>query len=273
MRSFRTLSALFAVLAVLTYGPAAHAATIDGTSGDDDLFGTNSDDTIQGFGGNDYEFGKKGNDIVSDISGGGSYLFGGSGFDRVISYASFANIYDDDGKKGDEKGDRLKTNDGIDSIYSIDGEVDKIFCGDGGDEVYADKSDIVADDCEDVYNENTDLPGQLFVGGAGNDVVMGDNDFQRIFGKNGNDRLNGGGETDYLFGGRGKDTLSGDNGIDLLVDDDGEAGDLLKGGNDGDQIYSADGAIDYVDCGDGVDEVYVDGSDNTLLNCETVHIL
>jgi Ca2+-binding RTX toxin-like protein len=83
------------------------------------------------------------------------------------------------------------------------------------------------------------------------------------------DVLEGGAGIDLLLLGRGPDVADGGAGIDRLVDEDGTAGDVLRGGTDGDTILSADGAADKIECGDGKDLVFADPADTTT-GCEIV---
>lgn len=110
-------------------------------------------------------------------------------------------------------------------------------------------------------------------GGAGNDVLIG-NDAANILtgnqgddmlmGRAGDDTLNGGNGNDELYGDEGNDTLNGGNGVDLLEggdDDDtlngGNGDDTLNGGAGSDTLTGGKGADHFVfdAIGDGVDTV------------------
>jgi Ca2+-binding RTX toxin-like protein len=70
--------------------------TIIGTSGDDLLFGTDSDDVICGLGGNDILFGRRGDDRL--IGGeGNDILFGSFGDDRLIGGEGDDLLFGNDG--------------------------------------------------------------------------------------------------------------------------------------------------------------------------------
>jgi hypothetical protein len=149
MRTLATL-AVTAIGAMLLFAAAAVAENITGTQGDDVLTGTISDDHIVA---------KKGNDQVSALAGNDN-VAGGKG---------------DDTLNGDEGNDTLSGKKGADTINGGPGNdvinargdgkksgPDRIACGEESDEyandsdtVRADRSDVVAADCE-----NVDRPGK-----------------------------------------------------------------------------------------------------------------
>ena len=84
-----------------------------------------------------------------------------------------------------------------------------------------------------------------FIGGNGNDTLLG-------LGQG--DFLSGGIGNDVLDGGSGDDTLNGDAGNDLLVG--GEGNDLLRGGVGNDRyVVSSTNGIISEDAGEGIDQV------------------
>jgi hypothetical protein len=95
----------------------------------------------------------------------------------------------------------------------------------------------------------TNTSGLSKVGTQGRDVLVG---------TAGPDRLSGRGGDDVLFGGPGNDTLTG-----------GAGNDRYFGGLGDDRIYANDGERDFIDCGDGRDQVDADGLD-ILSGCELV---
>ena len=125
-------------------------------------------------------------------------------------------------------------------------------------------------------------------GGAGNDELqLGPGDDEAL-GRGGHDLLEGSSGNDTLLGGLGADTLDGGEGDDVLVDDPvdrardvirggpgndrlhaGIGADVLDGGPGDDTAFVANGAIDRVDCGDGIDGAYADRGD-VLISCERV---
>ena len=125
------------MLGVLLLGGAALADTIDGTSGPDDLVGTDNDDVIHASGGADYVSGLAGPDLV----------YAGAGNDTVVGRDGNDRIY------GNTGSDTLFGNESNDTINSAgDGVKDVVKCGIGkNDTAYVDKIDWVKENCENVY--------------------------------------------------------------------------------------------------------------------------
>jgi Ca2+-binding RTX toxin-like protein len=124
-------------LGVLLVGGVALADTIDGTSGADDLVGTDKDDVIHASGGADYVSGLAGPDL----------LYAGAGNDTVVGREGNDRIY------GNTGSDMLFGNQSNDTINSAgDGAKDVVKCGIGkNDTAYVDKIDWVKKNCENVY--------------------------------------------------------------------------------------------------------------------------
>jgi Ca2+-binding RTX toxin-like protein len=122
---------------LLLGGGVALADTIDGTSGPDDLVGTDQEDVIHASGGADYVSGLAAADV----------LYAGAGNDMVVGREGNDSIY------GNTGSDTLVGEDGNDTINSAgDGVKDVVKCGQGNtDTVYVDKIDWVKKNCENVY--------------------------------------------------------------------------------------------------------------------------
>ena len=145
------VSCVFVILA----GPAL-AKTADGTDGDDRLIGTNGSDTLSGGKGEDAIRGLQGdaelNGGIGDDGGafterGGKGLFGGSGSDELRARGG------NDTLEGGAGADLLRGGNGDDTIVeSGDGAgKDRVYCGRGRDEVFADEGDVVDEEsCERV---------------------------------------------------------------------------------------------------------------------------
>ncbi|MBE9042430.1 calcium-binding protein [Oscillatoriales cyanobacterium LEGE 11467] len=88
------------------------------------------------------------------------------------------------------------------------------------------------------------------IGGNGNDVLIGENDFDLLIGGGGDDTIRGGAQTDALIGGEGDDLLIGDTGDDQIFG--GEGNDTIVWNN-------GDGS-DLMEGGNGLDTVQVNGS-------------
>jgi RTX calcium-binding nonapeptide repeat (4 copies) len=124
-------------LGVLLASGVALADTIDGTSGSDDLVGTDNDDVIYASGGADYVSGLAGPDL----------LYAGAGNDTVVGRDGNDRIY------GNTGSDELYGNHHNDTINSArDGVRDVVKCGFGeNDTAYVDEEDWVDENCENVY--------------------------------------------------------------------------------------------------------------------------
>jgi Ca2+-binding RTX toxin-like protein len=125
------------MLGVLLLGGVALADTIDGTSGPDDLVGTDQADVIYAKGGKDYVSGLAAADV----------LYAGAGNDTVVGRDDNDRIYGKDGY------DVLVGNGGNDTINSAgDGVRDVVKCGFGdADTAYVDEEDWVKNTCENVF--------------------------------------------------------------------------------------------------------------------------
>jgi Ca2+-binding RTX toxin-like protein len=122
---------------LLLGGGVALADTIDGTSGPDDLVGTDKDDVIHASGGADYVSGLAAADV----------LYAGAGNDTVVGREGNDRIY------GNTGSDTLVGEEGNDSINSAgDQTKDVVKCGIGkNDTAYVDKVDWVKKNCENVF--------------------------------------------------------------------------------------------------------------------------
>jgi hypothetical protein len=87
-------------------------------------------------------------------------------------------------------------------------------------------------------------------GGSADDVLLGNDDANRLDGGQGRDTIDGRGGADQLLGGAGSDTLAGGEGDDSIVARD---------------VYR-----DSVDCGPGADGVLSDKGDLVAKGCEGV---
>lgn len=119
MRGRLALACVAMAIGVFLVGGVALAAGFRGTSGPDEISGTDRKDTIRGLGGDDRLSGRSGADEI--------YGNGGS--------------------------DKINGNNGDDRLMAADGRRDVIRCGDGTDYVYADRIDTVYYRCETIKIE------------------------------------------------------------------------------------------------------------------------
>ena len=170
-------------LVMLAAGGVALAVTKIGTDGPDTLRGTNKADNLIGKGGNDRLFslagrdtllGGTGKDVVwggrivgrccddNDFSGGDKNVAGGPGNDVVNGGRGSDNILGGGGNdnlfEGAEpdvaKPDILSAGDGNDAVWVLNWSPrgkDILSCGSGFDWVIADRTDVIAPDCERVF--------------------------------------------------------------------------------------------------------------------------
>jgi Ca2+-binding RTX toxin-like protein len=113
-----------------------------------------------------------------------------------------------------------------------------------------------------AFTSQTD-PGDLILGGDGDDTLNGGDSGDTLNGQDGNDLLFGGCNNDLLLGGTGMDTLNGGFGEDTL---DGQGGaDLLLGNQDNDTFLwgSSSGGNDTVVGDSGLDTTSVTGTNGS----------
>src|SRR5215471_2478114 len=243
------------------------------------------DDELNGGLGNDQLFGDEGRDT----------LRGGPGVDLLDGGLG------DDVLDGEEDNDELLGGEGADELYGGAGQ--DILWGwalgwsfnPNSVASYGILNGQVVVDGDDILDGGADSDqlygfagNDILQGGAGDDVLWGDNLPNRAFALSGNDFLSGGtgndqllgdGGDDTLFGGPGDDTLWGDSGAVPASQDgqdflDGEDGnDQLIGGGGTDVLYGSAGldtlwggaGDDTLSGGDDNDTLYGEDGNDTLL--------
>lgn len=233
-------------------------ATIIGTSGADQIIGTNGPDVIVGGGGADSIFGLAGNDVICGGAG-ANEIFGGAGNDIL---------------QGGGVVDRMRGGPGNDIIRGGPGN-DNIVAGDGFDRVFGDRGHDYLEGGNGVDKLNGGDGADSLVGGPGNDLLVGNAGNDRLFGNNEADKLIGGPGVDRLHGGNGPDVLQGGGGNDTLIGWTGNdslygqgGNDILQGGPDADTTFGGPGA-DQHQGGNGLDTCNDTGAGNTYAGCET----
>ena len=234
-----------------------NGAVINGTSGNDWLYGYSGDDTINGLGGDDYVYGDAGDDTLHGGDGedwlygqlGDDILDGGDGFDRIDFRGSTASVVVDfdtgtatgvaigtdqlvniERAIGSNFNDRLNGSNTLgDAWESYTGGLgnDTINGAGGNDSVWYGRSNAAI---------HLDLSSGIVTGGSGTDqllsieAVIGSNYADTLLGSEDNDWIypdalgdNGAG-TNFKIG--GADTIDGKGGIDTVKytntqDDDG----------------------------------------------------
>lgn len=247
-----------------------------GIGGDDELQGDDGDDVLEGGAGADQLNGGAGVDWVlylesdtgvtvnlSDNTASGGHAQGdvlsnieniaGSLYQDVLTGDESANElfgYEDD--------DELIGNDG-DDVLEGGGGSDRLNGGAGTDTVSYKSSyigvrvNLKEDTLEgghavgDVLTDIENIAGSVY-----KDVLVGDDDVNRLDGDEGDDELKGGSGNDQLFGNLGNDRLYGGNGDDELRGNEGN--DRLFGESGDDSLYG----------GDADDELYGGGNNDQL---------
>jgi hypothetical protein len=91
---------------------------------------------------------------------------------------------------------------------------------------------------------------------------------ENVISGSGDDILLGNDEANRLDAGRGRDTIDGRGGEDQLLG--GSGSDTVRGGDGGDYIVTRDVYRDTVDCGFGADQLLSDRGDSVAPGCEGV---
>ena len=165
--------------------------TLYGKRGDDLLVGNGGDDTLLGGLGNDQVLGGSGADTL-DGSAGNDYLDGGLGADFMLGGPGHDTYI-------------------VDQLGDIALEV--ISGGAGGDDLIVSAIDLTAPDNVENLQAATAAVVDL-EGNALDNVLVGNNESNRLSGLRGRDTLLGEGGDDVLDGGQGVDSLAGHTGND-----------------------------------------------------------
>ena len=283
-------------------------------AGDDVLSGNSSANVLNGNGGNDQLFGEGGNDEL--IGGDGDdFLQGGGGSDinnggAGIDTASFADIGAPVTVTVDEEGNGeavyfpapgVEIVDQLISIENFVGTLDST----GADTI--DLSNFFADESDPTVGVRVDLdiatPGgevsqdgviqvngvtvseitdfENIVGTDGNDVLLGNQEINEIFGGDGDDAIHTFGGADFADGGDGIDTLlltATPVGTVATLDEDGDgtvfingnAADVfenfenISGSNAGDDILTGNSSANVLNGNGGNDELFGLGGADTI---------
>src|SRR3954469_12888668 len=230
---------------------------VDGTDGDDYVFGTAVADRIDGKDGNDTVFAKGGDDVLKGGAG-NDVLIGGAGLDTyVFTRGDGKDVVDDEVTIGNQTeasrlqfgagvdGSALKFRLGVDDSLLIDaGNGDAmLFQHFNPDEPLSTPVLGVID-----FTDNGSLTyaallakGFDLEGTNDDDVIRGTAVTDRIVAKSGNDYLSAGAGDDMIDGGGGDDVISGGEGNDVLLG--GEGADLLHGGAGDDRFFAGEGDV------------------------------
>ena len=201
-----------------------------------------------------------GSDISDDLraSERPAVIVAGLGNDKVTGSSKKDTI------EGNHGNDEINAAGGVDEVYGGDGD-DTIEGGEGADLLSGARRVVLSGSGNDVIYGHTAAEPD---GGTDNDILIGHDGFDSLYGGGGNDFLwgdafsdsvgNGEGNSDQdnndkLYGGSGDDTLYGAGGFDIL-----------RGGADADDLYGGVGN-DYLAGEDGLDELWGGDGDDTLI--------
>ncbi len=183
-------------------------AVAAGTSGDDNLIGSNANNVIDGLAGNDTIAGRGGDDT----------LYGGMGDDTLLGEIGKDTL---DGGAGNDVLDG-----GVDSDTMTGGAGNDTYFVDNAGDVIVENSNEGIDTVNSSVThtlganvENLNLTGTTAINGTGNTLDNG------LIGNSANNTLTGGAGNDTLDGGAGADTMVGGTGNDSYVVDN--AGDVV----------------------------------------------
>ena len=204
---------------------------IRGTSGNDELLGTEGDDSFDAEAGDDILRGREGND----------FYLGGTGSDRFVFTAGADFVGDFD--LGDDAVVLLDL--GVSSFAQVQPFLQQ--WGPNAAVVFDANTSIVLENIEigDLTAAHFSFSDpSAIVGTNGNDTLSGTSGADVVEGLGGNDLLRGLAGADTLDGGNGNDKLYGQSGVDDL-----------NGGDGSDRLYGNNGT-DTLDGGDGNDRLF-----------------
>ncbi len=198
---------------------------VDTGSGADHIRLGSGDDVARSGGGNDIVLGDGGNDFIN-TGAGDDFARGGSGDDVLVGERGSDTLHGDRGADIVWGGLEFFTRNELTSSLRL-------------------SSDYSADTSYAGFTPVSIVPsvlGGLSISGVlddGDDLLLGGDDRDIVFGGGGNDQIRGGGDADYLDGGAGSDEVLGEAGADIVHGGDDD--DDLRGGAGIDLLYGDDG--------------------------------
>ena len=240
---------------------------LDGGAGTDRLYGGDGDDELRGGADNDVLNGGAGMDWVSyqgsdervwvDLDS-GTARYGHAEGDVINDIENIRGSNHNDLLKGDEGSNHLSGHGGHDEFWSSDGN-DIVDGGSGHDALFYESSPAaVTVNLEVGTGKGGQAEGDIILeieevtGSDYNDILIGNDDRNRLNGGDGDDEIQGNGGNDLLYGGDGADKLWGGNAADFMSGEDGA--DQLFGGAAADGFLGGEGA-DWLDGGEGTDYI------------------
>jgi Ca2+-binding RTX toxin-like protein len=222
---------------VLLLGSSS-ANIYSGTDGRDHIYGNGGNDVLNGYIGDDRIFGGEGDDEINGGVG-ADQLDGGVGNDKFIADLDDTMIA---GGVGNDTVDYSNSDRAINwaTARTAVSSVETVIGSNFNDTFILTVNALLPDEETRIF------------GGAGDDIITGNDSNDKLFGQEGDDRIDGGTDDDILDGGAGNDNICGRSGDDIIL---GGAGDDRIEGNEGeDNIVAGDGN-DIVEGGDGNDSI------------------
>lgn len=201
-----------------------------GLSGNDTIYFSLGNDIIYGQGGSDtYNFSTRSEDFSVNL--GSSRASSSFGFDQLYSIENVVAGSGNDTIYGSSADNILTGGDGNDTLYGLNGN-DTFIGGLGSDTIYGGNGR----DTLDYSFATADITVSLLAGtssgadtgndtlssietlklGSGNDIAIGDNNDNWIYGGDGNDNITGLDGDDTFYGGAGNDIFDGGDGTDTV---------------------------------------------------------
>ncbi len=181
--------------------------------------------------------------------------------------------------RGGDGDDVIKTGSGADLVFGGAGN-DIIEAGAGNDIIFADPTEFTGPSLIDTNGDDTGDTAVLNLVAEstltdGDDIIMGGDDSDILFGGGGMDQIHGGDAADIVIGDGGRVIVPVDNvedgniqwagigGFEVSDTDRGSAGDTLLGNGGPDRIYGGPDD-DRIDGGAGPDEIYGESGNDTI---------
>jgi Ca2+-binding RTX toxin-like protein len=222
-----------------------------GGPGPNRLVGGAGDDLLDGGGGTDVLIGGDGEDVADYSERTGPVSLSLDGVANDGSPGEGENLGSDIEDLRGGSGDDVLSGDAGDNVLDGGPGADVMSGGGGLDAVdYSDRDQNVIVSLDGVAGDDGAYRESDTVGA----------DVEGIFGGRGSDTLTGNAADGFLYGGAGNDYLTDRGGRDIL-----------SGGSEWDDIDSADGAQDVVQCGTQDDTAYRDAND-VVSGCETSNL-
>jgi Ca2+-binding RTX toxin-like protein len=224
------------------------SSRVTDADGADTIHGGDGDDILIGGGGNDKIWGDAGSDVI--LGDGGRFAYTKAGAHFAITDITTAQQWKDpqDASKYvypymAETVDTSNPTDPATISKNIDKIYDAVMATFGSTDLGVGGNDEIHGGDEDPGSPGDFKPGDIILGGMGDDVISGDGGNDIIVAGKGFDEVHGGADADTIFGGDQADVISGDAGNDVISG--GQGNDYIHG-NTGDDVMKGDAGADVM---------------------------